>query len=179
MIYDVTLELLELSCVLDVKGTRSDVASRLARFRVVPPESPNTASLSGDLALYWVGPTQWILRAPHAAEEQLMAELRLDRSDGNSSVVDVSDTLRFFSVRGRHADDVLSICCPLDTHMTVFPVNAVTFTEMFGTKALLLRISDGYQFAVDRSYADFANDSLHRILGTPLPDDGTQFLIAE
>jgi sarcosine oxidase subunit gamma len=171
MIYDVNIEILEFFCVLDVKGERTDVSSRLAALRIAPPASPNTAAISGDMALCWVGPTQWILRAPESTEELLMQELQTTEFDGRTSVVEISDMLQFFSVRGPDADDVLSTVCPLDTHLTKFPDNATTFTEIFGTRALLLRVSDGYHFAVERSYADFINDSLHRVLGTPLAVD--------
>ncbi|MFL2547046.1 MAG: sarcosine oxidase subunit gamma family protein [Candidatus Rariloculaceae bacterium] len=169
MIYDVDIAKLELSCVLNIQGAPADVVSLLSSRGISLPEKPNTAALARGMAIYWVGPTQWILRAPEALEEQLLQELQSDPSNGNTSVVDISDTLQFFSVTGRDADDVLSVCCPLDIHRTVFPANAVTYTEIVSTKALLLRIPDGYEFAVDRSYADFANDSMHRILGTTQP----------
>ncbi len=171
MIYDVSIETLELFCVFDLKGARAAIASRIAGLQIVLPESPNALATSGDMVLCWVGPTQWILRASEAAEQQLILELQPNVSDGNTSVVEVSDMLQFFSVRGRDADDVLAVCCPFDTHLTAFPDNAATFTEFLGTKALLLRVNDGYQFAVERSYADFIDDNLHRILGVPLPVD--------
>ena len=79
--------------------------------------------------------------------------------------------LQFFSVQGRDVDEVLAICCPLDFHLEAFRGDTATFTEFLGTKALLLRVADAYQLAVERSYADFINDNLHRILGTPLPVD--------
>ena len=171
MIYDVNLETLELFSVFDLKGSPSSITSIVAPLGIVPPERPNTATISGDMALYWVGPTQWLLRAPEAAEQQLIQQLQMEDCEKNTSIVEVSDMFQFFSVRGRDAEDVLAVCCPLDTHLTAFPANAVTFTELFGTKALLLRVTDGYHFAVDRSYADFVNDLLHRSLGTPLPVD--------
>ena len=171
MIYDVKINKLGLFCVFDLKGTRTDLASRLAELPVTLPESPNTLSRSGDIVLCRVGPAQWILQAPETSEQQLARELRPEVSDGKTSVVEISDMLQFFAVHGRDADEVLAVCCPLDTHPTAFPKNAVTFTELSGTKALLLRDADGFQFAVDRSYADFIDDILHRILGTPLPID--------
>jgi sarcosine oxidase subunit gamma len=171
MIYDACIEALDLSCVFDLKGMRTDIRSRLAGLPINLPEGPNTLSRSGEITLCWVGPAQWILRAPGTSEQQLMRMLEPNISDGKTSVVEVSDMLQFFAVRGRDADDVLAVCCPLDIHPTRFPENAVTFTELSGTKALLLRDTDGFQFAVDRSYADFIEDNLHRVLGTPLPID--------
>ena len=173
MIYDVCIEALELFCVFDLKGTRTDVATRVAPLRLELPNSPNTATRSNDVTLCWVGPTQWILRASLTAENRLLPQLQPDVSEGMTSAVEISDTLQFFSVRGNEADSVLAVCCPLDLHGTAFPSDAATFTELLGIKALLLRVVDGFEFAVDRSYGDFVDDNLHRILGTPLTVEHT------
>ena len=171
MIYDVSIEMLDLFCVFDLKGKRSHIASLLASLPINLPENSNTATTSGGMVLCWVGPTQWILRAPQATEQKLALEFQLNGTERKISVVEISDMLQFFSVRGRDADEVLAACCPLDFHLTVFRDNAVTFTEFLGTKALLLRVADTYQLAVERSYTDFINDNLHRILGMPMPID--------
>ena len=176
MIYDVSIERLKLFCVFDLKGSRTDIASCLAKLQIVPPEIPNTAEIFGNVALCWVGQKHWILRAPQTESEVLTLKLQSnDRKEGNTSIVEVSDMLQFFSIRGPDADDVISVCCALDTHSTIFPHNAATFTEIFGTKALLfrdaLRDGEGFQIAVDQSYADFIDDNLHRVLGTPLEVD--------
>ncbi len=171
MIYDVRIEALELSCVFDLKGTPTEVAARLLPLRLTLPNSPNTATQSDDMMLCWVGPAQWILRAPLAMEPQLTSRLQHLVGDDVTPAVEISDTLQFFSIRGIDADNVLAVCCPLDLHPTTFPSNAVSFTEFLEIKALLLRVSDGFEFAVDRSYGDFVNDNLHRILGTPLAID--------
>ena len=169
MIYNVTIEVLNRFCVFDLKGTQSCVASRLGRLPIIPPERPNTATTAGDLALCWVGPEQWILRASVDSEHALRFEFQTDDNHNKTSVVEISDMLQFFSVGGRDAEDVLAVCSPLDTHLTAFPDNAATFTELLGTKALLLRVTNGYHLAVERSYADFIDDNLHRILGISLP----------
>jgi heterotetrameric sarcosine oxidase gamma subunit len=170
MIYDVSINQLELFCVFDLKGSRTDISPCLARLNALPPETPNTMVVSENITLCWVGPTRWILLAPHSEEEYLISEFEMkDSSEHDVSTVEISDTLQLFSIQGRDADDILAICCPIDIHMTTFADNAVTYTEMFGTKVLVLRDTHGFQIAVERSYADFINDSLHRILGKPLP----------
>lgn len=176
MIYNVSIERLELFSVFDLKGSRTDIASRLAKLRIVPPEMPNTAAIVGNVLLCRVGPKHWILRAPQSEADALALGFQSDDiKEGNTSIVEVSDMLQFFSIRGTDANDVIAVCCAVDTHSTTFPHNAATFTEIFGTKALLLRDDfpdgEGFQIAVDRSYADFIDDNLHRILGTPLKVD--------
>ncbi len=173
MIYNVSIERLELFCVFDLKGSRADIASRLAKIRIVPPEIPNTSVTVGNVVLCWVGQKHWILRAPQTEADGLALEIQSKgKTEANISIVEISDMLQFFSIRGLDATDVIVVCCALDTHSTTFPHNAVSFTELFGTRALLLRDvltdGEGFQIAVDRSYADFIEDNLHRILGTPL-----------
>jgi sarcosine oxidase subunit gamma len=173
MIYCVNIERLELFCVFDLKGSRTDITSLLTKLKIVPPETPNTAAIFGNVALYWIGPQHWILRAPQTEADALTVEFQTsDIKEGNTSIVEVSDMLQFFSIRGADANEVIAVCCTLDAHSTTFPHNAVTYTEIFGTKALLSRDAfadgEGFQIAVDRSYADFIDDNLHRILGAPL-----------
>ncbi len=171
MIYDVDIEMLEHFCVFDLKGAPEEIAILVASLHLTPPGNPCTATRSEEMLLCWIGPAQWILRAPQSMAPQLTQELQANGSNDTTSSVEISDMLQFFSARGSDADEILAVCCPLDTHQTAFPSNAATFTELLGTKALLLREIDGFQFAVDRSYADFINDNLHRVLGTPLPVD--------
>lgn len=171
MIYDVRIEMLELFCVFDLKGARPHIESLLTSLPINLPESANTAATFGDMVLCWVAPTQWILRIPQESEQKLALESQLNGSERNVSVVEVSDMLQFFSVSGRDVDEVLATCCPLDFDLTVFRDNTATFTEFLGTKALLLGVADTYQFAVERSYVDFINDNLNRVLGAPLPVD--------
>jgi heterotetrameric sarcosine oxidase gamma subunit len=173
MIYNVNIKRLELFCVFDLKGSRTDIASFLTKLQIVPPETPNTAAIFGNVTLCWVGPKHWILRAPQTEADTLTLEFQTSEiKERNTSIVEVSDMLQFFSIHGPDANDVIAVCSTLDTHSTVFPRNAVTYTEIFGTKALLSRDvfpdSEGFQIAVDRSYADFIDDNLHRILGAPL-----------
>lgn len=74
----------------------------------------------------------------------------------------VSDTLTFFDITGPDAGEIMSIACPLDLHHTVFGDLDVTFTEVFGLKALLLRAIGGFEFAVEQSFGDMIADYLAR-----------------
>ena len=74
----------------------------------------------------------------------------------------VSDTLRFFHIDGSDALQIIAIACPLDTHPSVFPENGAGYTEIFGIKGLLVRSGDGFDIAVESSFADMIEDYLAR-----------------
>lgn len=170
MIYDVSINRLEQFCVFDLTGSRAAITACLAARSIVLPKTPNTTATVRSTTLCWVEPARWLLLASHSDAQNLTSEFKnYDSGDHSISIIEVSDMLQFFSIQGRDADEILAVCCPIDIHLTEFPDNAVTYTEMLGTKALVLRDTHGFQVAVDRSYADFIDDSLHRILGKSLP----------
>lgn len=163
--YDVRIERLDHSAVIDLKGTKKALfgwnGSQLPAF----PDMPNTASLGNGLELYWIGVDHWLLRGPLEVEEDLLQTLGLDSAPIEISAVLLSDTLAFFSITGPDADQILSIASPLDIALSAFSQNGATFSEAFGLKALIVRRTDGYELAVERSYADMTQEYFARIKG--------------
>ena len=93
-------------------------------------------------------------------EDTLAAALRPDEVSHDLSVVLISDTLTFFAVSGPDAGEVMAVATPLDLHRDAFPSDVASWSEAFGTRALIHRIADGYVIAVDRSYADWFEECL-------------------
>ena len=87
---------------------------------------------------------------------------RPDTAPLEIGIVLVSDTLRFFHIEGSDAAQIVAIACPLDTHASTFPPNGVSYTEIFGIKGLLVRSGDGFDIAVESSFADMIEDYLAR-----------------
>ena len=80
------------------------------------------------------------------------------------SIVLISDTLTFFCIDGPDAFDIMSIASSLNLNTDVFTPETVTFSEIFGLKALIFRHGDGYQFAVDQSFGDMVSNYLDLII---------------
>ena len=162
MDYDVDIERLGLSTVIDLQGVgdaiRDWVGSDLPPF----PEQPNTATEAGGLSLYWIAQERWLLRAAIERENELLSMTRPHKAPTEISLVPVSDTLQFFSITGPDAGDIISIASPLDHHPSVFPDNGVTYTDIFGMKGLVVRKPDGFEIAVERSFGDMIADYLAR-----------------
>jgi len=162
MSYQVQIKRGDLEALVDLQGSaqaiRDWVDDRFPQF----PDTPNTASVQNELSLYWIAPGRWLLRAPIEQEDQLLAITKPDSAPLDISIVLVSDTLRFFHIDGPDAAQIIAIGCPLDTHPSVFPPNGAGYTEIFGIKGLLARRGDGFDIAVESSFADMLEDYLQR-----------------
>ncbi|MDX6751471.1 sarcosine oxidase subunit gamma family protein [Geminicoccaceae bacterium 1502E] len=168
MSYDVTIRRQELAALVDLKGRPEDVAAAVAWAALPLPDLPNSRTRAGDKELYWVGPDQWLLRGPLAAETDLLRQVQTTDAARRLSVVQVSDVYAFFGVFGRDAAEILAVASPLDIHPSAFPQNASTFTDAFGLKTLVIRRADGFELAVERSFAEMAADYLQRVAAVPL-----------
>lgn len=121
------------------------------------PARPNSRTTAGDRSLLWLGPGRWLLLAPLAEEEALQGTLSLD------GVTLLSDSLAFFTLTGPGADAAMAIACPLDLHPHAFAVDAASWTDAFGTRALVLGEGAGWALAVEPSYADYIAAHLRQI----------------
>lgn len=160
MAYDVTITRLPLRALFEIRGSADPVATWCGDATLALPGIPNRLTEVGEHRLIHAGQDRWLLMAPLAEEEALNAALRPDEAPGGLSVVLLSDTLIFFSVTGPEAGEVMVVATPLDLHPSAFPPDGASWTEVFGTRALIRRIADGYEIAVDRSYGDWFEDSL-------------------
>ncbi len=161
MAYNVEITRLGYSALFDLKGTQSAVSGWLSGPAPAFPPAPNRATAANDAELYWIGPHHWILRAPLERETDFLHRPVAE----DISVVLISDTLAFSRIAGEDSAQIISIACPLDIRPANFPEDAVTYTEAFGLKALLIRRPHGFELAVERSFADLLDDHLTRASG--------------
>jgi sarcosine oxidase, subunit gamma len=162
MSYDVTVTRLPISALFDLKGSQAALTGWTNGALPEFPDAANTHTERGGDTLAHIGPNHWLLRADPAREAALAAALRPADAPPEISIVLLSDNLSFFRITGPDAAQVLAIGCPLDLHDSVFPANGACFTEIFGLKAFVTRHGDGFDCAVDQSYADMTDDYLIR-----------------
>lgn len=163
MPYSAQIKRLSPYALFDLKGTKEDLAA-WAQALPAFPSQPNTLTHSNGVALCLTGPNRWLLRADLAREDDLLGVLRPEEAPPEISIVRVSDTLTFFRITGADAEQIVSIGCPLDLHADVFGNDAITYTELFGIKALILRCDDGFECAVEQSFGDMIADYLARTM---------------
>ncbi|NKB63467.1 MAG: sarcosine oxidase subunit gamma [Gammaproteobacteria bacterium] len=161
--YDVNIKRLEVSTLIDLQGDPAIITHWIGNDLPPFPERPNTATNAKDISIYWVGSSRWLLRADVLKEQELLSRLRLAETPTEISLVQVSDTLQFFSIKGPDAREIISIASAIDHHPSVFPFNGASYTEIFGMKGLLIRKGEGFEIGVERSYGDMVEDFLLRI----------------
>lgn len=164
MSYDVNIERQTLNALFDLKGSSLAVQRWVGDVLPALPTRPNTRANKGSVEVYYIGRDHWIVRAPLESEDSLQAQFKPTDCPADISIVRVSDTMTFFSVIGPGASEIMSIACPLDLHDTVFADDAVTYSELFGLKALVMRCKGGFEFAVEQSFGDMVQEYLARAM---------------
>ncbi len=164
MAYDATIRRLAISALFDLKGPPEALVRWAGDALPDLPETPNTLRRANGRALCFTGPNRWILRADIGEEPALEAALNPTGAPPEISIVKVSDTLVFFRITGPDAEQIMSIGCPLDLHVSKFGPDAASFTEFFGLRALVMRCDDGFDCGVEQSFGDMIADYLARAM---------------
>ena len=160
--YDVQIQRIGLNAVIELQGDADAIARHIKDGLPPFPETQNTFTELEDLTLCWIAPQRWLLRSSVDNEDRMLEMTKPSVAPADVSVVLVSDTLCFLKITGPESDEIISVACSMDHHPTVFPHNGVSFTNVFGVKGLLIRADDGFEIAVESSYADLIEDYLLR-----------------
>jgi sarcosine oxidase subunit gamma len=114
------------------------------------------SAINGRRAALWLGPDEQLLLAPVADSATVAAQLRETLAALPHSLVDVSHRQLALEVTGPTAQTVLNAGCPLDLHITAFPVGMCTRT-ILGKADIILWRTDAATFHVEvwRSFADY------------------------
>ena len=163
--YDVQIQQPQLNAVVDLQGSPLALGNWIKSGLPPFPETPNSASTSDGFSLYWIAPERFLLRSNIENEERMLDITQADSAPADISLVLVSDSFRFFKIIGADAGEIVSTACSMDHHFSVFPQNAVSYTNIFGIKGLLIRVEEGFEIAVESSFADMIADYLARATG--------------
>ncbi len=163
MPYDARIDRLPIYALFDLKGPKEALAA-WSKDTLEFPNGPSRLKRRGSAALCHIGPNRWLLRDDLQNEAALSETLRPQDAPAEISIVRVSDTQTFFRITGPDALEVMSIGCTLDLHATVFGPDAVSYTEFFGIKALVLRCEGGFECAVEQSFGNMIEDFLTRAM---------------
>ena len=160
--YDVSIQRLGMSAVIDLQGRPDDIAKWVEGKLLAFPDAHNRYTRNEEIQLCWIAPERWLLRSALDNEDRLLEMTRPQSAPLDISIVEVSDTLCFFEISGPDAGDIISIAAPIDHHPDVFPADAISYTNLFGIKGLVMRSATGFEIAVESSFADMLDDYLAR-----------------
>lgn len=155
--------LLDEVALLDMVNLRGD-ASEVAFAQAIQsatglalPVKANTASVSGDRQLFWLGPDEWLLKLPAGQGEAVEAALRATLAGKHFSAVQVGSGNTTFTLQGAAAADLLARGCPLDLHARSFPDGSLAQSHIAKANVVLLCAKAGttYEITVRRSFAQY------------------------
>ena len=114
------------------------------------------SATSSKCAALWLGPDEQLILAAVAAGAAIGAQLRDALSVLPHSLVDMSHRQLALEVSGATAQTLLNVGCPLDLHLTMFPVGMCTRTVLGKADIVLWRTGpDSFHVEVWRSFADY------------------------
>ena len=160
----VTLAEKALPVAVNLRGKADDpafVAAVRDALGLEPPPAPNTVAASGEIALLWLGPDEWLAvrhDAAPGAEAQLAAKLRAALNGQHAAVTEVGESLCCIAVAGPRARDLIAKGCPLDLHPRVFGgVSHCAQSHLAKAAITLHQVNDtpAYDLYVRRSFADY------------------------
>lgn len=145
---------------------RGNAEARDACARGMDVSLPRTAcraETSGSRAALWLGPDEWLLMIPASEADAVKQAVTASLAGAAHSLVDVSHRQVALLLSGTGASEVLASGCPLDLHVSAFPVGMCTRT-LLGKAEIVLwcRAADEFWIDVARSYAGYCATLLVR-----------------
>jgi len=131
----------------------ADAAHRL--LGVALPAAPNTVARGATQAVLWLGPTSWLVVAPHDPQPpRAFAAARDALNAAGGALFDVSVARIGWTIAGPQAATVLAKGCPLDFHPRIFAAGSCAQSLFGHVNALFWRqADDAFTLLVARSFA--------------------------
>ncbi|MEX2274438.1 MAG: sarcosine oxidase subunit gamma family protein [Actinomycetota bacterium] len=125
------------------------------------PTEPNTFVTQGDRTILWLGPDEWLVLAPGASLDAIVAEMDEALSASHRSVVDVSANRVLLRLHGSGVRDVLATGCPLDLHPRSWTAGRCAQSLVMDVPAILVRREEHTTWLLVRpSFAEHVVDRL-------------------
>ena len=121
------------------------------------PAQPNTTACGGGISALWLGPDEWLVVTPPAAQGPLAASLSGALAGEHAAVNDVSGGLTTIVVSGPAASDVLARGCPMDLHPSAFWAGTCAQTLVAKAGATIRPVGEPreWELIVRSSFAEY------------------------
>jgi sarcosine oxidase subunit gamma len=145
---------------INLRGDARDpqfVAAARAVLGAALPVVPNTLSAAHGLAIYWLGPDEWLIVTPGPRERGVAQALRDAFVGLHVAVTELSGGQTVVVLRGAPVRELLSKECPLDFDAPSFAPGTCAQSHLAKAPVLLHALDDGSGFAIviRRSFADY------------------------
>ena len=116
---------------------------------------PNTVISFAEEAIYWLGPSEWLLVSPYQRKDELIAALQ-QHLKGHFAVIDVSGGQTTLNLQGERVYEVLMKSSVYDFHPDNFQTGKCVQTTFAKAGALVSKKSDGsFDLVIRRSFTDY------------------------
>ena len=134
---------------------------------VAAPRPCGLAAVNGSVAMFALGPDEWLIRTGPDEEEPWLERLEEATAASFSAVVLVSDAWRVFTVTGPETLDVLAQATGVDLHPSAFPTGRVVRAAFARVAAVIHRFDDrpSFDVYVDASVARYAQRWMESAIG--------------
>ena len=134
---------------------------------IAAPRPSGPAAVNGSVAVFALGPDEWLVRTGPDEEERWLSKLEEAAAASFGAVVLVSDAWRVFTVTGPGALDVLAQATGVDLHPDAFPTGRVVRAAFARIAAIIHRIDDrpAFDIYVDASVARYAQRWIASAIG--------------
>jgi sarcosine oxidase subunit gamma len=158
---------------LQLDAANQEVTAEAATILGVDlPREPNTVAGGEDLAVLWLGPSEWLIVGPPGHEAALEASLRTALAGTGSSVVDVSANRTTLELRGPHAREILESGCSIDLDPRAFEQGRCAQTLVARAQVVLWQTAP----APDPTYRLLVRPSFAAYLAAWLTDAASSLL---
>lgn len=143
--------------LLALRGTGAAFASAAQRvLGIALPRQSGECVRTGDRAVLWMGPDEWLVLSTQDMATMLEGALRDAFAGEHATVVDVSSGYTVIDIAGTSVRDVLASGCPLDLHPRAFVDGRCAQTHFFKAGVTLVRAGEHrFQVIVRRSFAEY------------------------
>lgn len=116
---------------------------------------PQMAVRSGDRALLWLSPAEWMLELPAAEACSVQEALTRRLATPVAAITDMGDALACFEIAGARAAEHLMCGCSLDLRSHAFPSNRVSRTAVADIPTVIWNPGnpDRFRCLIDVSFA--------------------------
>jgi len=144
---------------INLRGNPQDAAFTKAAVKVLGqplPTAPNTVS-EGKLTIFWLGPDEWLVLAPHADTARLVSDLESSLRGHSHALNVVSGGQLAITLDGERVRDVLARGCTLDFHPKVFGYGQCAQSGLAKTSVLIAtsKSTEEMLLVVRRSFSDY------------------------
>ena len=143
---------------LNLRGNVADLGfvNAIEHALDVPlPTRPHMFNNVGDCAIYWLGPSEWLITVPGGQETAIERKLR-NSLRGHYAVTDVSGGYAQVTLLGKHVELLLQKASPYNFHTSVFVEGQCARTVLAKATGLVSKHTDEvFKLTIRRSFADY------------------------